>query len=177
MLPSEFERIAMTGTPVKVISERQGCNAPLRIGVSHIGQPLCIAGKVFDRGFGAHADSDIRIVSDTPMQEFRGWAGFDDNPVVRSHSDLPRLTFSVEAGGKTLWTSSLIRLGDAGQEVAVKLDGVKEFHLRVRASTGRLGEPRGAPERRGANPPGESRRNADFADKIDRQVLIRVSAR
>jgi hypothetical protein len=103
--------------------------------VSHIGQPLCIAGEVFDRGFGAHADSDIRIVCDTPMREFRGWAGFDDNPVVRSHSDLPRLTFSVEAGGKTLWTSSLIRLGDAAQEAVVALDGAKEFHLRVRASS------------------------------------------
>lgn len=127
----------MTEPPVKVISERQGCNAPLRIGVSHIGQPLCIGGKVFGRGFGAHADSDIRVVSDAPMREFRGWAGFDDNPVVRAHSDLPRLTFSVEAGGKTLWTSPLIRLGDAAQEVAVALNGVKEFHLRIRASSER----------------------------------------
>jgi hypothetical protein len=127
----------MTGTPVKVISERQGCNASLRIGLSHIGQPLCIGGKVFGRGFGAHADSDIRIVSDTPMREFRGWAGFDDNPVVRSHADLPLLTFSVEAGGKTLWTSSLMRLGDAAQEVAVALGGVKEVYLRVRASSER----------------------------------------
>lgn len=127
----------MTGTPVKVVSEHQGCNASLRVGLSHVGQPLCIGGKVFGRGLGAHADSDIRIVSDTPMREFRGWAGFDDNPVVRSHSDLPRLTFSVEAGGKTLWTSSFIRLGDAAQEVVVALDGVKEFHLRIRASSER----------------------------------------
>jgi hypothetical protein len=127
----------MTGTPVKVVSERQGCNAPLRIGVSHIGQPLCIAGEVFGRGFGGHADSDIRIVSDVPMQEFRAWAGFDDNPVVRSHSDLPRLTFSVEAGGKTLWSSPHMRLGDAAREAVVALDGVKEFHLRIRASSER----------------------------------------
>ncbi len=125
----------MPATPVKVVSERQGCSAPLRIGVSHIGQPLCIAGEVFERGFGAHADSDIRVVCDQPMREFRAWAGFDDNPIVRAQSELPRLTFSVETGGKTLWSSPLIRLGDAAQEVAVKLDGAKEFHLRIRASS------------------------------------------
>ena len=42
----------MTASAVNVISIRQGCNAPLRIGVSHIGQPLKIAGQVFGRGFG-----------------------------------------------------------------------------------------------------------------------------
>jgi hypothetical protein len=127
----------MAANPVKVISERQGCSASLRIGLSHVGQPLCVAGEVFERGFGAHADSDIRVVSDEPMREFRAWAGFDDNPIVRAHSDLPRLTFSVEAGGKTLWSSPLMRLGDAAQEAVVRLNGAKEFHLRVRATSER----------------------------------------
>ena len=115
---------------VKVISERQGCDAPLRIGVSHIGQPLCIAGRVFERGLGAHADSDIRIVSDLPLRGFRGAVGFDDNPIVRTQSSLPQLVFSVEAGGKVLWSSAPLRLGDPAQPVDLKLDGVKELHLR-----------------------------------------------
>ena len=121
---------------VKVISERQGCDAPLRIGVSHIGQPLCIAGRVFERGLGAHADSDIRIVSDLPLRGFRGAVGFDDNPIVRTQSSLPQLVFSVEAGGKVLWSSAPLRLGDPAQQADVGLDGVSELHLRVRASSG-----------------------------------------
>jgi hypothetical protein len=124
----------MTASAVNVISVRQGCNAPLRIDVSHIGQPLKIAGRVFGRGFGAHAHSEIRLVSGQPMREFRARVGFDDNPILRSQLNLPELTFSVQAGGRMLWSSNPMRLGDAAQEAMVTLEGVKELCLHIRAS-------------------------------------------
>lgn len=123
----------MSFSPVTVLNIYQGCDAPLRIGLSHIGQAICIAGKTHDRGFGAHAHSHIRITSQTPMREFRAFVGFDDNPIVRGRRDLPRLEFRVEVGGKVLWQGSLIGLGEAAQEVCVPLGGAKEADLLVQA--------------------------------------------
>ena len=68
------------------------------------------------------------------MREFRAKVGFDDNPIIRNQTELPELVFSVQADGKTLWSSTPMRLGDAPQEAAVKLGDVKELVLHIRAS-------------------------------------------
>jgi hypothetical protein len=62
-------------TPSRVTLRRQGWDF-LRYDCSIIDAPLTLAGKVFKRGLGTHADSEIRIRANQPIREFRAWGFF-----------------------------------------------------------------------------------------------------
>ena len=92
---------------VSVRCLRQGWDF-LRYDCSIVDAPLTLAGKVFKRGLGTHADSEIRIRANQPIRAFRAWAGMDDNPDCRNANpgNPKRMLFAVEAGGRELWRSA-----------------------------------------------------------------------
>ena len=88
--------------------------------------PLKIAGKTFDHGIGTHAESIIPIELNGNARQLSGWVGVDDETEKRGS-----VVFHVEADGKEIWNSGVIRGGDSAKEVSLDLAGVKSLVLHV----------------------------------------------
>ena len=88
---------------------------------------LTIAGKTFERGFGSHSESSLTILLDGKATEFIAQVGIDDE--VKGHE--PAAEFNVYGDNKKLWSSGVMRLGDAARPCSVKLDGVQKLELLV----------------------------------------------
>ncbi len=91
------------------------------------GNTMTIAGKKFDRGFGTHAESFLTILLKGKAIEFTAMVGMDDE--VAGHQ--PASEFVVYGDGKKLWSSGVMRLGDAARSCSVPLSGVKKLELVV----------------------------------------------
>lgn len=91
------------------------------------GNPLSVGGKVFERGFGTHAESYLRIQLDGEAQKFSAQVGVDDEVKGRPAS----VEFVVLGDDRELWKSGLLRGGDAARECSVDLAGVKVLELLV----------------------------------------------
>lgn len=85
-------------------------------GFSVVNKPLCVAGKTYADGFGAHADSEIVLRSGQPITRFRAVAGMDDNENTRGLSPA-KLVFSVLVAGREVWQSPLL-----GREEGAEVD-------------------------------------------------------
>ena len=92
------------------------------------GQPLTIGGKKFARGFGTHADGQLRVNLDGGAQSFSASVGVDDDVNGNAAASVE---FIVRGDGKALWQSGVMRAGDAAKTCAVDLAGVKSLVLEV----------------------------------------------
>jgi alpha-galactosidase len=91
------------------------------------GKPMTIAGQVFERGFGTHAVSSLIVVLDGKVNSFSAQVGLDDE--VKGQR--PAVEFILNGDGKQLWSSGIMRLGDAAKNCHVDLTGVKKLELLV----------------------------------------------
>ncbi|HET7733911.1 MAG TPA: NPCBM/NEW2 domain-containing protein [Paludibacter sp.] len=91
------------------------------------GKTLTIAGKTFERGVGSHSVSSLTILLEGKVKSFSALVGIDDE--VKGND--PAAEFELYADGKKIWTSGLMKLGDAAKPCNVNLDGVKKLELVV----------------------------------------------
>lgn len=104
----------------------QGWGLPMK-NKSIDGRPLTIAGKNFERGFGSHSESSLLILLNGNAKSFMAMVGIDDE--VAGHQ--PAAEFIVIGDGKKLWSSGVMRLGDAAKPCTVNLMGIKKLELLV----------------------------------------------
>jgi len=128
------------------------CHKPVRLiyldelGVQHViagwgeskanksidGHPLTVAGQVYERGLGTHAESRCRLKLDGRAVSFQALAGVDDEVKKSQHgAERASVEFIVSARDKEnrtriLWKSGLMKAGDPAREVKVNL---KRFSL------------------------------------------------
>jgi len=91
------------------------------------GKPLTVAGKVFERGFGTHAESSLLINLQGKVTSFSALVGIDDE--IKGQE--PAVEFVVYGDTKKLWSSGVMRLGDAAKPCTVNLNGVQKLELVV----------------------------------------------
>jgi len=91
------------------------------------GKPLTIGGKIFERGFGTHAESSLLIKLDGKATLFTAQVGIDDE--MKDHQ--PAVEFVLVGDGKKLWASGIMRLGDAAKLCSVPLTGIQKLELVV----------------------------------------------
>ncbi|MBT2510423.1 NPCBM/NEW2 domain-containing protein [Streptomyces sp. ISL-98] len=95
------------------------------------GHTLTLAGKTYEKGIGAHADSDIEVYTGGRCTAFTADAGIDDE--INGYGEV---AFSVEADGKVLWTSPKVTGASATVPVDVKLEGARHVRLKVTDTNG-----------------------------------------
>jgi len=91
------------------------------------GKPLTIAGQVYKRGFGTHAESTLFIELDGKAKKFTAFVGLDD--AVRDHD--AAVEFIVYGDKKKLCSSGIMRSKDAAKKIDVELKGVQKLALVV----------------------------------------------
>jgi len=92
------------------------------------GHALTIGGQSFEHGFGTHAEGTLIIHLDGGAQSFSAKVGVDDEV---NKNPAASVEFSVIGDGTNLWTSGVMRAGDAAKACEVKLTGVKVLALKV----------------------------------------------
>lgn len=112
---------------LKLSSATQGWGEPHR-NKSVEGNPLRIGGQKFDRGFGTHAESFLKINLAGGAQKFTASVGVDDEVNGNAASSVE---FFVIGDGKTLWSSGVMRAGEAAKACDVDLTDVKALTLKV----------------------------------------------
>jgi|WetSurMetagenome_2_1015567.scaffolds.fasta_scaffold00003_227 alpha-galactosidase len=90
------------------------------------GNPLTIAGKVFEKGIGTHAVSKYMILLDSRASEFSTGVGVDDE----SGKDAT-VEFFVMGDKKILWQSGVMHKGDSMAEIKIKLKNIRKLALYV----------------------------------------------
>ena len=122
--------IAMQGTlsiaSLDLSHAQQGWGSP-RANLSVDGNPITIAGQVFEGSFGTHADSMLAVQLDGKATRFRAYVGVDDEVAEGRGS----VEFKVTGDGKSLWQSGVMKRGDAAKAVDVSLRGVQKMVLVV----------------------------------------------
>ncbi|WP_312089156.1 NPCBM/NEW2 domain-containing protein [Chryseobacterium sp.] len=97
------------------------------INTSVDGKPLTIAGEVFKRGFGTHAESSILIKLNGKVKNFSALVGIDDE--IKGQN--PAAEFEIYGDNKKLWSSGVMKLGDKAKPVNISLQGVNQLELVV----------------------------------------------
>ena len=77
-------------------------------------EKLTVAGRVFERGIGTHANSSIPLELDGNALVLSGWAGLDDETDGRGS-----VVFQIQADGKELWNSGLMKSKAAAKEFSL----------------------------------------------------------
>ncbi|HUT37195.1 MAG TPA: NPCBM/NEW2 domain-containing protein [Planctomycetota bacterium] len=90
------------------------------------GNPLRAGGQVYDRGIGTHPPGVFVINLAGGSKRFTGLAALDEE-VGRSGS----VEFIIEADGKRLWTSGILRGGEPPKAIGLDVTGVKLLKLTV----------------------------------------------
>ena len=85
------------------------------------GKPLSIGGKKFEHGLGTHANSLVRLDLKGGTEKFSALVGVDD----AAGNDQASIVFKVVGDDKTLWKSSVMKLGQPAQPVELEVKGVK----------------------------------------------------
>ena len=91
------------------------------------GKTLTIGGQRFERGVGTHSVSEIAIQLDGKAVSFTAQVGLDDEIIEYKTS----AEFIVIGDGARLWSSGIVKAGDAPKLCSVSLDGVKRLELIV----------------------------------------------
>lgn len=112
---------------LKLSNATQGWGEPHK-NKSVEGRPLSIGGQKFERGFGTHAESRLRINLAGGAQSFSASVGVDDEVDKNPASSVE---FFVIGDDKELWNSGVMRAGDAPKSCTVDLSGVKQLTLKV----------------------------------------------
>ena len=85
--------------------------------------------KVFDKGIGTHANSEITYNLDgTNYEYFETYVGVDRNIAQQNNSSI---IFQVYADGEEVYDSGLMRWADEAQLVRIPLQGISELKLVV----------------------------------------------
>src|ERR1035437_9371252 len=87
-------------------------------------QRLTIAGRVFERGIGTHANSSIPLEVDGNALALSGSVGVDDETGGRGS-----VVFKIEADGWEIWNSGLMKSKDAAKNFSLAVKGVKSLDL------------------------------------------------
>ncbi|MFE0641403.1 NPCBM/NEW2 domain-containing protein [Streptomyces sp. NPDC058877] len=95
------------------------------------GHVLTLAGKTYEKGIGAHADSDIEVYLGGRCTAFTADVGIDDE--IDGYGDV---AFSVEADGRVLWTSPRLTGASATVPVDVDVTGARHVRLRITDTNG-----------------------------------------
>ena len=103
----------------------QGWGKPM-VDRSVDGHPISLAGRKFEQGLGTHSPGAFLIDLDGGSRRFIAWVGIDDETAKRGSAE-----FQVVGDGKLLWSSGVIRGGDAAKRVDVKLTAVKRLALLI----------------------------------------------
>ncbi|GAA1049723.1 endo-alpha-N-acetylgalactosaminidase family protein [Arthrobacter russicus] len=90
------------------------------------GPPLTLGGKVYTKGLGAHAASNIRYYVGSQCSAFTAVIGIDDIQKPRGQA-----VFSVVGDGSTLYTSPVMKGGAAPATISVPLNGAKYVELKA----------------------------------------------
>ena len=88
-------------------------------------KPLSISGRSFVSGFGTHAPSELHIKVNGATS-FEAQVGVDDGADATGS-----VVFSLIGDGRTLWTSRLLKSGDAPQMLNVGLYNTQYLTLKV----------------------------------------------
>ncbi|PRY55144.1 alpha-galactosidase [Arcticibacter pallidicorallinus] len=91
------------------------------------GNKMTIAGKTFERGFGTHAESSLIVVLKGDATSFSAQVGVDDE--MKDHE--PAVEFVVKGDGQQLWSSGVMRLGDAARACSISVAGIQKIELVV----------------------------------------------
>ena len=98
-----------------------------QIDQSVTGKPMKIGAETFEHGVGTHAESRLFVQLDGGTKRFTARVGVDSSQVGKPAS----VEFRAIADGKTLFTSGVMKPGDAAKTVDVDLTGVKTLLLFV----------------------------------------------
>lgn len=93
------------------------------------GAPMRLMDRSYSRGLYCHAASHVIVRLPGEGKEFTAIAGVDSN--TQTSGGRGSVHFSVEANGRQLFKSALLREGMAELPVKVALDGATEFSLLV----------------------------------------------
>src|SRR5690606_27316391 len=88
---------------------------------SVIGTPLTIGGRRFAHGLGTHSIGHIAIASPDPIDRFSAWVGVDAND--RTKSGAGSVVFSIDADGREVFRSKVLRGGGPAERVDVEIGG------------------------------------------------------
>jgi len=97
----------------------------LRLGRAVDGAPISIRGRIFQLGFGTHANSKIRLVT-KGMTRFRTFVGVDDE---KGKSPYSSVIIRIEGDGRELFRSPVLSTTDAALAVDVDITGVSQLTL------------------------------------------------
>lgn len=100
---------------------------PVRRDRSTQERPLTIAGKVYAKGLGVHAASEVVYALDGQWSAFTALAGVDDEV----DDVAAEVIFQVWLDGQKAWDGGVMRKGSGTKAVAVPLAGRKELRLVV----------------------------------------------
>jgi alpha-galactosidase len=93
-----------------------------------------IAGRQFDRGINMPYPGEIAVHLPAPGAGFEAVVGVDSNDLgYYSNAGRGSVVASVEAGGKELFRSPVMREGMEGVPVTAALNGAREFTLKLEA--------------------------------------------
>jgi alpha-galactosidase len=116
--------------PLVRVEVRRQDHSVLRFGQSCIDTPIKVGSREFQHGLGTHANSEIVLHLPPGAKAFKAFIGIDNN--TDTGGTRGSAQFSVEAAGKELFRSPVLRGGDAPQPVDVLVPpGMREFVLKV----------------------------------------------
>jgi len=92
-----------------------------QVNQSVLGTPLTVNGVVYKHGLGAHSISRILLDLNGEAKSVSGLAGADDNNMYAG-----KLQFKIIGDRKLLWSSGVMRKGDAVRKFNVSLFGIKK---------------------------------------------------
>ena len=119
------EELVVPLSSLDLLKVEQGYGSPQRNRTIQA-RPLTIAGEVYAGGLGTHAESVVRIALDGRARRFRAKVGLDDE--ARGQGEA---VFRVVGDEQELFSSGLMKTGQAARPVDVSLKGVRELLLLV----------------------------------------------
>jgi alpha-galactosidase len=90
------------------------------------GNPLQVAGKVFDRGVGTHAVSRMIIDLHGKARKFHSYVGVNDES-----GEIASAEFFVLGDKKILWRSGIMHKGDTARFISLDIRGVHDLALYI----------------------------------------------
>lgn len=127
------EQLLPADLPATALSDRKWESATIGWGSlghdrSVSGGPIALAGVEYAKGIGTHANSEIVYRLDPADVWFSAVVGIDD---FQRNSPYSSVVFQVEADGKVVYESPVMRGDSAPQKVDLDVLGVQQLTLRV----------------------------------------------
>lgn len=91
------------------------------------GKPLTVGGRVFRRGIGTHAKSDVVYELFGLFKSFGAAVGVDDG----NGSEKGTVEFVVWGDERELWRSGPMKKGERAKEMSVPVEGIRRLRLEV----------------------------------------------